>query len=74
MKSALMLVALLFAATACTKETDVGRCIGVFDEEDPTYRYDVSVKNAIIGTVLSGTVIVPAIVLMKQTFCPVGKR
>lgn len=66
---------LVFAALAgCTDRTRFGDCIGAFDDKKPDLEYEMSVKNVVWAVALSETIIVPVVVVAKQTHCPIGPR
>lgn len=72
MKNYLICLALLL--TACTSETDLGQCVGVMDDKDPTLQYKVSIWNAIVATFFVETFIVPVIYVTSYIQCPVAKK
>jgi len=59
---------------SCTSGTKYGTCIGAFEDEDPKLIYAASVKNIVLAVIFSETIIVPAVVIISKTACPVGKR
>ena len=68
----------LLAATlvGCTSETKYGKCVGVTEDHDrnPSLVYETSATNVILAFVFGETIIVPAIVVLDETYCPVAKR
>lgn len=69
--------AIIFAAlllSGCTTETDLGPRIGAFDERDPTLIYKVSVLNVALAVIFVETIIVPVVVVVDETVCPVAKK
>ena len=64
---------LLLAAAACQSSTVHGECIGVFGDQDPALRYRVSTRNVVLGIVFIETVFVPAVVVLSEIQCPVGR-
>lgn len=71
----LILIIFTLLATACTKETEYGDCVGVIkSSEDPKLIYEMSYKNVIIGIVLSETLVIPTIVVFADLYCPTGKK
>lgn len=58
----------------CTTETEYGKCVGILDDKDPSLKYEADVGNIAIGAVLFETVVVPAVVLLKDLQCPVGNH
>lgn len=69
---------ILFALTllcACTSKTEFGNCVGAFDDKDPKLTYKLSGKNVFLGVVGSELMLIPPIVvLVNETFCPVGAK
>lgn len=76
MKSIKLTILVLVVAmlSACTTETEFGRCIGVADDKDPALVYKLSVLNTVLASIFVATIFVPVIVLVDETFCPVGKK
>jgi hypothetical protein len=79
-KNVLFLAALAFLA-ACDSEVTLPDsksypCVGAFAEEDrlPNLRYRASTTNIVVGLAFVETVFVPVIVLLDETYCPVGFR
>jgi len=70
----LLIVLLVLLATGCTTRTQFGQCVGVLDDKDPTLLYDLDIGNVFIGFIFSETLIVPAVVVLKQLECPVAKK
>jgi hypothetical protein len=71
------MIAALLALTVlagCTDRTPFGECIGAFDDKKPELEYKMSVKNVVWAVALSETIVVPVVVIAKQTHCPVGAR
>lgn len=70
--SRLALIALLFAG--CTEETKYGKCIGAFDDRDPTLVYEMSAWNVGLGIVFFELIIPPLYVVSSATMCPEAVR
>jgi hypothetical protein len=68
------LIAAAMASMGCVSRTEYGECVGLFDDRDPSLRYETSVRNVVIGAVLIETLIVPAFVVATQWHCPVGTK
>lgn len=49
-------------------------CVGVAEDREPAYTWDVSGRNVIVGAVAFSTVLVPGYVLLKDFYCPVAAR
>ena len=67
-------IAALFALVGCTSRTDLGPCIGAFDERDPNLIYKVSGWNIAMGIIFMEMIIPPVIVIADETLCPVGRK
>lgn len=74
MKKTIALLLLSLGLAGCQSETDFGDCIGAFDDPNPDLIYRVSTRNVIVEIVFAQTVIVPAVVVLDQARCPVGRR
>lgn len=72
----LTLLALISALslTACTEKTPYGPCIGAFDDKDAKKVYHVNTTNVVVGIIFSETIIVPAVVVLDETLCPVSDK
>ena len=60
--------------SGCTQSTLHGPCVGVVDAKDPNLTYTLSYWNVAMGFIFSGTIIVPAIVVLKDLECPTGAK
>lgn len=74
MKKILLSLMLAFTVAGCTSETEYGDCVGLFEDRDPTLVYETDTGNVILAVIFSETLIVPAIVLIDETYCPVKQR
>jgi hypothetical protein len=47
-------------------------CLGITesDQKVPGVHYEVSIKNVVVGIIFSQTLIVPAVVVLKEFECP----
>jgi hypothetical protein len=71
----IILAALVAAAVAgCTSRTDFGECIGLADDKNPALVYKLSTWNLVMGAIFFKTIVVPVVVAVDQTYCPVAKR
>lgn len=70
--TAILLIAALLAG--CTSKTEFGDCIGIADDKKPDLQYKVSVWNVVMAVIFSETIVVPIVVLMDKTSCPVAKK
>lgn len=70
----LIVIALLPLFVSCTSETQYGKCIGIFDDKDPTKIYRPNTKNVIIGVIFFELVIPPIVVALDQALCPIGDK
>ena len=62
------------ALVGCTAGNRFGSCVGVMDEKDPALIYELSYWNLAVGVLFSETLIIPAVVILKECECPVGRR
>ena len=69
---ALLLAALSFVG--CTSSTEFGSCVGMFEDKQPGLQYKYSTKNVVLGIVFFQTVFVPALVILNETYCPIGNK
>jgi hypothetical protein len=69
--TALLIVALV---TGCTSSTPLGECVGAFDEGDPALVYKTSGWNVAMGIIFVETILVPVVVVVDETKCPVRRR
>jgi hypothetical protein len=49
----------------------VENCIGAFTDKPANVKYELSLRNAIVGVIFVETIIVPVVVVYKETLCPV---
>jgi hypothetical protein len=70
--AALFLAGLL--AAGCTSSTAYGPCVGVTDDRDPALTYKVSTRNVVLGAIFVETLFAPALVLLTEWTCPVGRK
>jgi hypothetical protein len=66
-----LFLCLLLLLAGCESQRGGVRCIGAFEDPEAGVKYEPSTLNIIIGVFLVETLIVPAIVLLKETRCPV---
>ena len=71
--SLLAVLPLVGALVSCTSSTDLGECAGVGETRDPSLVYETDVGNIIIAVFFSSTVIIPAVVVFDELWCPVAK-
>lgn len=74
MKKTLALVLAAALLAGCTARTEHGECIGVFDDKDPKLVYKLSAWNLVMGLLFVELLVPPVVVLVDQTFCPIGKK
>jgi len=60
--------------SGCRSKTEYGKCVGIDDTQDPKLEYKLSVRNVVLGCFFVETVIVPVLVLVDETYCPVGNK
>lgn len=64
---------IVFILTACTSKTEFGRCVGIWDEQEPTLIYKPSVRNLFWGIVGLEIIYPPLDVAINKFYCPVGR-
>lgn len=77
MKKTLIALALLgtLLVSGCESSTAYGPCIGVSkDDANPKLVYKLSTMNVVLGAVFFQTLFAPIIVLVSETYCPVGTK
>jgi hypothetical protein len=76
MKHAKIIFAALVIAmlAGCTSSTSFGECVGIADDKDPKLTYKLSVWNTVLAIVFSETIVVPVVVLVNETYCPVARK
>lgn len=67
------IVALTLTTSACTEQTSEGKCIGAFDDGDPTLLYKGSGWNIAMGIIFVETIVVPVVVVMDDIKCPYAR-
>ena len=60
--------------TGCQSKTDLGECIGAFDDGEPGLQYKLSIRNTVLGAIFVETVFVPVIVVATEARCPVARK
>ena len=68
------LIVMLVLLSGCIEETKYGRCIGAFDDRDPTLIYEMSVWNVAMGIIFFEMIIPPIYVVSSATMCPEAVR
>jgi hypothetical protein len=74
MKKILVIATLMALLTGCTSSTQYGSCVGIADDKAPNLQYKLSIWNTFLAIVFSETIIVPIVVLVNETYCPVGVK
>jgi uncharacterized protein YcfL len=75
MKKLLILVMTLILLSGCASRTEFGECIGVTKEDEkPDLVYKLSVRNVVLAAVFFQTLFTPIVVLVNETYCPVGRK
>lgn len=64
----------LASLCACATETEYGDCIGVLEIRNPALRYEVSVRNIVVGAVFFEMVFPPVYVILSALQCPQGAK
>lgn len=74
MKRAIIALCAAALLAGCTTRTEYGPCIGVLETGDPSLRYNLSAWNLVLAFIFSETIVVPVVVLIESTRCPVGQK
>lgn len=78
MKKVIAVIAVILLAVmlaGCTTSTSFGPCVGVDDSDrNPTLHYKLSVWNVILAVIFVETIVVPVVVVLDNTYCPIGKK
>lgn len=75
MMKKLIVIALLGVMLAgCTSKTSHGDCVGAFDDKNPNKVYKASGWNIFLAVFFSELIVPPVLVVMNETFCPVGEK
>jgi predicted small secreted protein len=73
MKKLIALVLLVIMVAGCTFNTEHGSCIGIQEQENPKYRYQVPAWNVVAAVIFVETLFVPLVVLLSDFKCPMEK-
>ena len=65
-------VAAVVLLSGCESRTNYGSCVGVGDHQQKNLEYKLSARNLIVGVVFFELVAPPIIVLVNETYCPIG--
>ena len=65
-------VAAVVLLSGCESRTDYGDCVGIGDHQKKNLEYKLSSRNLVIGVVFFELVAPPIIVLVNETYCPIG--
>lgn len=70
-------VLITFLTSACTSSVNIPGhgevpCVGLGDEQDPRFIYDLSGWNIAMGIIFFSLVIPPVLVLTDELYCPEG--
>lgn len=69
------LVLLSFTVLAgCQSKTQFGECVGIGDTKNPNLEYKLSARNTVMGIFFFELIAPPVIVLVNETYCPVGTK
>lgn len=70
MKKFLMLTLICASLVGCDSHNEHGKCIGLLDDGEPGVRYELSILNTALAIIFVETVIVPVVIVAKETKCP----
>jgi len=65
---------LVVVLSGCESRTYFGPCVGVGEDKNPALKYKLSARNTVMALVFAPSVVVPIVVLVNETFCPVGEK
>jgi hypothetical protein len=72
-KISLVLVFLVFVFVGgCQSRTRYGDCVGLDEHQNPKLHYKVSARNLVLGIIFFELIAPPVIVVVNETYCPVG--
>jgi hypothetical protein len=69
-----IIVMLLILLSACTTQTEYGKCVGINDAQKPNLVYKASGWNIAMSIIFFETVFVPIVVVMDDLYCPVDTK
>jgi hypothetical protein len=76
MRKIVLALSLALAVSGCAFDKPVNgkevKCVGLADKEDSRYDYRVSVRNGVVATLLSPSVVIPVVTILWDIKCPVG--
>jgi hypothetical protein len=65
----------LVSTTGCHSNTEYGPCVGIDSaDRNPHLEYRLSTWNVILGVVFFEMVFPPILVVVNETYCPVGLK
>lgn len=70
----LTIMLICLSLVGCTRSNSYGKCIGALGTPDTKYDYKLSYWNVFVAFVFSGSLIVPAIVILDDLKCPGPKQ
>lgn len=73
MKKFLTLISILILLAGCTTKTTYGECIGITDDKQPNLQYKADTGNIILAFIFSETIVVPAVVVFSDLYCPIAE-
>ena len=70
-----MVACIVALLAGCTTRTQYGECVGIDDADRiPTLHYKVETWNIIWAVIFFETIVVPIVVALDATYCPVGVK
>lgn len=70
----ILLTLSLVSLCACTSKTEFGNCVGVGEDKKPNLEYKLSTWNIAMGVIFFEMVAPPILVVVGETYCPVGNK
>jgi hypothetical protein len=75
MKKILLIALAVMFLVGCTTRNEYGNCVGINDDDrDPALRYKLDGWNIAMAVIFVETVVAPIIVIVDETYCPIGKK
>lgn len=55
-----------------TESNKYGECVGIGEPQDINLKYEMSLKNMLIATILFPSVVAPTMIVTNDFYCPTG--
>jgi len=67
----LLALSLTLSLASCTGGNDLGECIGIIAEEDPSLKYELSIRNTAWSAIGAEMILPPVLWATHYAKCPV---